>query len=167
MVPFHNRIIGNFMVYQSWLETKSLQIFAHPENSEMFSIICYNICYYFWEHDRCCTEAGIIDSDIFVFTSFHCLQLFYSPLHYRCSGVPESYANVLDLMGNACSVQALKIKTALLHQARWLWTQFIIAANANESKLSGGKFEATANYVWETFIFSKNTIKAALFFGYF
>jgi len=37
---------------------------------------------------------------------------------YRCSGVPESYATVLDLMEKAYSVQALQIKTALLHKAR-------------------------------------------------
>jgi len=39
-VPFHNRIIGYFMVYQDRLETNLLQLFPHPENSELFSIIC-------------------------------------------------------------------------------------------------------------------------------
>ena len=29
-VPFHNRITGNFMVYQDRLETHLLQLFAHP-----------------------------------------------------------------------------------------------------------------------------------------
>jgi len=38
-VPFHNSIIGNFMVYQDRLETNLLQLFAHPENSEWFSAI--------------------------------------------------------------------------------------------------------------------------------
>jgi len=38
-VPFHNRIIGNFMVDKHRLETKLLQLFAHPQNSEWFSII--------------------------------------------------------------------------------------------------------------------------------
>jgi len=38
-VPFHNRIIGNFMVYQDRLETKLLQLFAHTQNSQWFSII--------------------------------------------------------------------------------------------------------------------------------
>jgi len=33
-VPFHNSIIGEFMVYQDRLETNSLQVFGHPENSE-------------------------------------------------------------------------------------------------------------------------------------
>jgi len=31
---FHNSITGNFMVYQDRLETNSLQLFRHPENSE-------------------------------------------------------------------------------------------------------------------------------------
>jgi len=39
VVPFHNSIIGNFMVYQARIETNFLQLFAHPENSEGFSII--------------------------------------------------------------------------------------------------------------------------------
>jgi len=30
---FHNRIIGNFMVYKDRLQTKLLQLFAHPQNS--------------------------------------------------------------------------------------------------------------------------------------
>jgi len=38
-VPLHNSIIGNLMVYQDRLETSFLQLFAHTENSEWFSII--------------------------------------------------------------------------------------------------------------------------------
>jgi len=37
------------MVYQDRHETESLQLFAHPENSERF----YNFCYYFWGQ-HCC-----------------------------------------------------------------------------------------------------------------
>ena len=36
---FDNNIICNFMVYQERFETKLLQLFAHPESSEWFSII--------------------------------------------------------------------------------------------------------------------------------
>jgi len=36
---FDDNILGNFMVYQEWFETKLLRLFAHPENSEWFSII--------------------------------------------------------------------------------------------------------------------------------
>ena len=35
---FHNNIIGNFMVYQDWLETNLLQLFGDAENSERFSV---------------------------------------------------------------------------------------------------------------------------------
>jgi len=38
-VPFHNSIIGNFMVYQDRPETNLLQLFGHLENSEWFSVI--------------------------------------------------------------------------------------------------------------------------------
>jgi len=34
--PFHNSIIGNFMVYQDRVEVNLLQLFAHPENTECF-----------------------------------------------------------------------------------------------------------------------------------
>jgi len=33
-VPFHNSIIGNFMVYQERLEINLLQLLGHPDNSE-------------------------------------------------------------------------------------------------------------------------------------
>jgi len=38
-VLFHNRIIGNFIVYQDRLETNLLQLFAHVENSDCFPVI--------------------------------------------------------------------------------------------------------------------------------
>jgi len=37
MILFDNNIIDNFIVYQGRFETKLLQLFAHPENSECFS----------------------------------------------------------------------------------------------------------------------------------
>jgi len=37
--PFYKIITGNFMVYQDRIERNLLQLFAHPENSEYFSII--------------------------------------------------------------------------------------------------------------------------------
>jgi len=37
--PFHNRITGDFLVFQNQLETNLLQLFAHPDNSEWPSII--------------------------------------------------------------------------------------------------------------------------------
>jgi len=38
-VPFHNRIQGNLICYQNRPETNLLQLFAHPEYSQWFSII--------------------------------------------------------------------------------------------------------------------------------
>jgi len=38
-VPRHNSIIGNFMMCQDRIETNFLQLSAHPENSEWFSLI--------------------------------------------------------------------------------------------------------------------------------
>jgi len=37
-VPYHNSIVGNIIVYQDRIETNLLQLFAHPENLEWFSI---------------------------------------------------------------------------------------------------------------------------------
>jgi len=36
---FHYSIVGNFTVHQNRIETNFLQLFAHQENSEWFSII--------------------------------------------------------------------------------------------------------------------------------
>ena len=41
--PFHNSIIGNFMVYQDRLETNLLQLFVNPKNTKRFSrfsVVC-------------------------------------------------------------------------------------------------------------------------------
>ena len=38
-MPLHNSIISNFMIYQDRIETNLLQLFAHPQNLEWFSII--------------------------------------------------------------------------------------------------------------------------------
>jgi len=36
-VPFHEIVIGSFMVYQVPIETNLLQLFARPETSDWFS----------------------------------------------------------------------------------------------------------------------------------
>ena len=38
-VPFYENIVSNFMVYQDRIETNLLQLFAHLETSDWFSII--------------------------------------------------------------------------------------------------------------------------------
>ena len=40
-VSFHNRIIGNFIVYQDRIGRNLLKICVHPENSDWFSIISF------------------------------------------------------------------------------------------------------------------------------
>jgi len=70
------------MVYKDRLETNSLQLFAHPQYSEWFSI----------------TSAIIFEVNVgkhnwqrfLFFTSFRCPQLFDCQLPYRCSGVPAA-----------------------------------------------------------------------------
>jgi len=39
--PFHNSILGNFIVYQDRIETDLLKLCARPENSEWFSVISF------------------------------------------------------------------------------------------------------------------------------
>jgi len=43
-VPFHNSIIGIFVVYRNQIETDLLKLCAHLENSEWFSVISVVIC---------------------------------------------------------------------------------------------------------------------------
>jgi len=43
LVPFHNSIIGHFIVYKDRVERNLLQLFAHPEDSKWFSIIFFII----------------------------------------------------------------------------------------------------------------------------
>jgi len=38
-VPLYHSIISNFMIYQNRLQTNLLQLFAHSQNSEWFSMI--------------------------------------------------------------------------------------------------------------------------------
>jgi len=60
---FHNNIKGDFMIYQYRIEANLLQLFAHPENSEMVSII-----------------PVILMSTLllmFFFISLHCPQVYY------------------------------------------------------------------------------------------
>jgi len=38
-VPLYHSIISNFMIYQNRLQTILLQLFAHSQNSEWFSMI--------------------------------------------------------------------------------------------------------------------------------
>jgi len=70
-VPFHDSIVDNFMFYQDKLETNLLQLFAHPDNSEWFSIIFAII---FEINIVAGTEISILVTIIFLFIRFHCLN---------------------------------------------------------------------------------------------
>jgi len=76
--------MGNFMIYQDGLETIFLQLFAHPEHSEYFSIISVIIfgVNIFLRNKN----MDIIGNDFFGFIedSF-ALMSFTIPLPSRCS----------------------------------------------------------------------------------
>jgi len=42
-LPFHNSIIGNFIIDQDRIETDLLKLWAHQENSEWFSVISVTV----------------------------------------------------------------------------------------------------------------------------
>jgi len=64
------------MVDKDRLETNLLQLFAHPENSEWFSIIFVII----FEVNIVAEQKQAQCATIFLlFTNFHCLQLFIAP----------------------------------------------------------------------------------------
>jgi len=83
-------MIGNFVVYEDRLETNLLQLFAHPENSEWFSII-YAICL---GQRCCCAKTSIIGYDFFFFKDSIALNSFIAPLLHRC---PASLVVTLEI----------------------------------------------------------------------
>ena len=92
----HNSIIGNFMVYQDRLESNSLQLFEHPENSEfciIFIIFEVNIV------DE--QKKNIICNDFFAFCKFPLSSnLLLLSLPNRFPGVPEYACCVNTLYQN-------------------------------------------------------------------
>ena len=84
-VPFPNRIIVNFLVYQDQLETNLLQLFAHPSNSEWFHTISAII----FEANAVAVQKHVELVASF-FARFRCPQFFYCP---SCpTAVPASLA---------------------------------------------------------------------------
>jgi len=68
------------------METNLLQLFAHPEISELFSIISDSIFGVNIVVER--EQAYLVTIYLFCI-NLHCPQLLYCfPLPYRCSGVP-------------------------------------------------------------------------------
>jgi len=83
-VPFHKSSIGNLMVYQDRIETNLLQLRAHSETSEWFSII-FGIIY----------EVNIVAEHkqaqlVTIFFHFHTFELPSTPSlpPCRCSSAP-------------------------------------------------------------------------------
>jgi len=81
-MSFHNSIIGNFMFSRNQLATNLLQLFAHPQNSESFSIISVILF-----EVSIVAEQKLVTIFCFLLVSI-VLNAFTSPLPYRCSGVP-------------------------------------------------------------------------------
>jgi len=85
------------MVYQDRLETNLLQLFGHPENSELFSIIFVIIF-----------EVNVVDeqkqrylANFFSFYKFPLSSIVsLLPLSYRCFGVREYACCVNKLRQN-------------------------------------------------------------------
>ena len=74
----HNRIIGNFTVYQNGLETNLLQPFAHPEKFRIeVNIVAAQ------------KQASLVTIFCFLQVSI-ALNSSTVPLPYRCSGVPSA-----------------------------------------------------------------------------
>ena len=94
LVPFHNSIMGHFIVYKTtW--NKFIAAIRAPRK---FRMVFYNFCYYFWGHNCCWTEISIIGNDFFALCWFPLRStLLLHPLLYRCSGVPanDSTTNVV------------------------------------------------------------------------
>jgi len=81
-VPFHNSVIGNFMVYQDRLEINSLQLFGHPDRMIFYiSISIFEVNIVIEQK-----QTWLVTIFLF-FTSFHCPQHFYNyPCRYSGSG---------------------------------------------------------------------------------
>ena len=74
------------MVCQDWIETNLLQLFAHPDTSEWFSIISGII---FEVNIVAEQKQAQLVTIFFFFINLHCPQLFYwSPA--LTTGVPAS-----------------------------------------------------------------------------
>ena len=104
-VPFHNNIIGNFMVYPYRIETNLLQLFAHPENSGFSIIYVIN-----FEVDMVAKQK-----QTYLVTTFCFFYEFPLPstllLVYRCSDVPASkllFKNVRIICQDAAASKPVK-----------------------------------------------------------
>jgi len=86
LVPFHNSIMGHFIVYKTtW--NKFITAIRAPRR---FRMVFYNFCYFFRGQHCCWTETSIIGND-FAFYKFPLRStLLLHPLPYSCSGAPAN-----------------------------------------------------------------------------
>jgi len=118
---FHASITVNFMVYEDRTETKLLQLFAHPENSEWFStisVISFEVSAVaerkkacgkklvtlknWWKNwwKKLVTNGKKLVTFFFVFyKSFLDLNFLLPLLPYLCSGVPVYQQNFITVYG--------------------------------------------------------------------
>ena len=73
-VSFFKSIIGNFIVYNDWIETNLLQLFAHAETSEQFSVISGII---FEVSIKIVAEHKQAQLVRIFFINLHCTKRFY------------------------------------------------------------------------------------------
>jgi len=89
-VPFHNRITGNFMVYQDRLETIYCSYSRTQKIQNVF--LCF---FYFFLGQHVAAQKQVQLVTIFVFLEVSiALNSFTAPLTYRCSGVPEQHHKI-------------------------------------------------------------------------
>jgi len=56
-----------------------------------FTMVFYNLCYYFWGQYYCWRETNMLVTIFLFCIRFHCSQLFVATTPYRCSGVPALF----------------------------------------------------------------------------
>ena len=114
-VPFHESIIGTFMVYQDRLETHS--IFAAVRTLRNFRRVFYNFCYYFWSSHCRWTETSSIDNDFLFFKLYIALNSSTAPLQtFRC--VPQLFtlSETIVFISSAMADQRMRWPHWLLYQ---------------------------------------------------
>jgi len=87
-VPLYKSIIGYFMVNQDRLETALLQLFAHPDTSERFSVISVMN----FDVNSVAEQKQALLVTIFKFPLSSTLT---DHLTYRCSGVPGKEGKIV------------------------------------------------------------------------
>jgi len=97
---FYMIIIGNLMFYQDRLETYLLQLFAHPDTSEWFSIISVMN---FEVNNGAEQKQALLITIFLFFKVFILLNSFTAPLTHRCPGVPGKEGKIVRCDSLVCT----------------------------------------------------------------